>query len=30
MSVTGVTYGLGVSFWLCTAIYGVLSSQAFI
>ena len=30
MSVTGVTYGLGVSFWLCTAIYGVLSLQAFI
>ncbi len=30
MSATGITYLLGVCFWVFTALYGVLSSQAFI
>ena len=30
MSVTGLTYFLGVCFWVLTAFYGVISSQAFI
>ena len=30
MSATGITYGLAVCFWAATALYGVLSSQAFI